>query len=91
MQQIRDGGIIKIDSAQLCGELGATALRTADAALRGESVGKALFVPVFPITAETESRYKGWVGDVPGAFTKPWQSKTPTWSPEIRRGGSKAP
>mgnify|MGYP003632550619 FL=1 len=89
--QIREGGIIRIDSAQFCGELGATALRTADALLRGRNVGRQLLVPVFPITAETEKQYKGWVGEVPASFTKPWASEQPMWSPEIRpRGDGRA-
>ena len=88
---IRSGGIIRIDSAQFCGELGATALRTADALLRKQDVGRQLLVPVFPITAETEARYKGWVGEVPASFTKPWASKTPIWSPVIQGAGKQPP
>lgn len=88
---IRSGGIIRIDSAQFCGELGATALRTADALLRKQVVGRQLLVPVFPITAETEARYQGWVGEVPSAFTKPWASETPIWSPVIQGAGKQSP
>ncbi|MGH1343508.1 MAG: sugar ABC transporter substrate-binding protein [Nannocystales bacterium] len=91
VEQIRAQGIIKIDSAQFCGELGATALRTANALLRGEEVSPKLLVPVFPITVETQSLYKGWVGEVPKEFRKPWESATPMWSPEIRRGGPQDP
>lgn len=89
--QIRAGGIIKIDSAQFCGELGATALRTANALLLGEEVSQQLLVPVFPVTAETESLYKGWVGQVPEEFRKPWASENPLWSPNVRKRGSQRP
>jgi ribose transport system substrate-binding protein len=88
---IRAGGIIRIDSAQFCGELGATALRTADALLRKQVVGRQFLVPVFPITAETEARYQGWVGGVPDSFTKPWPSENPTWSPVIQGSSKQSP
>jgi len=91
VEQIRAQGIIKIDSAQFCGELGATALRTANALLLGQDVSPKLLVPVFPVTAETQSLYNGWVGEVPQEFRKPWASATPMWSPEIRRGGAPNP
>lgn len=83
---IRGGGIIKIDSAQFCGEIGATALRTADAFLRGKEVAQSLLVPVFPITAETHHYYEGWLGQPPKPFEKPWASHTKTWSPEVVAG-----
>lgn len=84
VEMIRRGDLIKIDSAQFCGALGATALLTADKLLRGQSVSKELLVPTFPITRDTENMYNGWTGATPDAFTKPWESKSPSWSPEIR-------
>ncbi len=85
---IRRGDIIKIDSAQFCGALGATAMQTADHVLRGQSVPKTLLVPTFPITRATESMYKGWTGGIPGAFDKPWESTQPQWKPEVREATS---
>ncbi|MBL4632321.1 MAG: hypothetical protein JKY56_00525, partial [Kofleriaceae bacterium] len=81
---IRRGDIIKIDSAQFCGALGATAMQTADRLLRGQSVPKKLLVPTFPITQDTEGMYNGWTGAIPAAFDKPWKSTQPQWKPEVR-------
>ncbi len=83
VNKIRQGSIIKIDSAQFCGELGAEALRTAYKVLQGTSVDNEILVPVFPVTRETVDLYHGWTAPVPSAFTKPWFSKHPKWSGEI--------
>ncbi len=85
---IRRGDIIKIDSAQFCGALGATAMQTADLVLRGQAVPKKLLVPTFPITHATESMYKGWTGKIPAAFDKPWESTQRKWKPDVREAKS---
>jgi ribose transport system substrate-binding protein len=77
---IKKDGIIKIDSAQFCGPMGAVALRVAYDKLEGKKVGKEILIPVFPITKNTLKLYPGWLGPIPQKFKKPWSSETPTWN-----------
>lgn len=81
---IRQGGIIKIDSAQFCGDMGATALRTAYDYLQGKQVPKKILIPAFPVTHDNHELYKGWLGDPPKIFEKPWESKTSVWRYEYK-------
>ncbi len=81
---IRDGGIIKNDSAQFCGTIGVVALRTAYAYLNGETVPYHILVPAFPVNRETENVYKGWLAPIPGKFEKKWPSKDPVWEPQLK-------
>ena len=80
VKAIRTGGLIRIDSAQFCGPMGAEAIRVAYRHLQGETVPGHVLVPVFPVTAQTLDRFTSWHGPVPPPFDKPWASKTPTWS-----------
>lgn len=75
-------GMIRIDSAQFCGPLGAEAMKTAFRVLNGEKVPRHVLIPVYPVTAETVSRYRGWKGPIPNRFTKPWPSTDAEWKPE---------
>ncbi|MBL7646269.1 MAG: sugar ABC transporter substrate-binding protein [Candidatus Hydrogenedentes bacterium] len=75
-------GLIRIDSAQFCGPLGAEAMKTAYRVLNGEKVAPHILIPVFPVTAETVANYRGWMGPIPGQFTKPWPSTLAEWKPE---------
>lgn len=81
---IKNRGIIKIDSAQFCGPMGGVALRSLYDVLGGKKVGKQILIPVFPITAETISRYPGWLGPIPAKFKKPWESISPYWLNELK-------
>lgn len=81
---IRAGRLTHIDTAQFCGALGATALRTAHAVAEGKSVARRVLVPVFPVTRDTLHRYPGWLGDIPGPFDKPWPSHQPQWRGDIQ-------
>lgn len=84
VNKIKQGSIIKIDSAQFCGEIGAETIRTAYKLLRGQEVAKEILIPVFPITKETVDSYNGWTGEIPEPFKKPWYSATPYWSSDIK-------
>lgn len=79
VENIRNGRMTVIDSAQYCGPLGAEAMKAAYSILKGETPPFHALVPVFPITAETLHLYHGWSGPVANNFTKPWQSSTPIW------------
>jgi len=81
---IRKGGIIKIDSAQFCGPMGAVALRAAYDKLEGKQIGKEILIPVFPITKSTLKLYPGWLGPIPQKFKKPWNSETPIWNNSLK-------
>lgn len=82
VEQIKRDGIIRIDSAQFCGALGAETVKVAYRILSGEAVSKQYLIPVFPVTPETVTSYHGWRGEVPEEFTKPWPSAKPVWKPE---------
>lgn len=91
VHKIRKKSIIRIDSAQFCGELGAEAMRMAYRVLCGEKTPSQVFVPTFPITRETVDLYHGWTAPMPSRFKKPWNSKIPYWSPETIVHSKKAP
>lgn len=77
-------GYTQIDSAQFCSELGAESMRTAYRYLSGKQVSPEILIPVFPITKETIHMYKGWEGDIPKAFMKPWKkTMNAKWEPKI--------
>lgn len=79
VENIRAGRLTRIDSAQFCGPLGATAMQAGYAVARSQTVAPQILVPVFPITAETLDRYPGWLGPIPAPFKKPWAAKQPLW------------
>jgi ribose transport system substrate-binding protein len=79
VENIRQGRLTLIDSAQFCGPLGAEALRVAHAILRKQPVARQILVPVFPVTRETLDRYPGWLGPIPASFEKPWKANQPKW------------
>ncbi len=76
---IRRKSIARIDSAQFCGELGAESMRTAYRLLLGEEVAEQIIIPVFPVTRETVSMFKGSSAPMPQSFKKPWVSNNPEW------------
>ncbi|OQX11644.1 MAG: sugar ABC transporter substrate-binding protein [Desulfobulbaceae bacterium A2] len=84
VENIRQGRLTVIDSAQFCGPLGAEAFKTAYALLIQEKTPYHALVPVFPITRETLDHYSGWTGPIPPPFTKPWKSAAPQWSGTMR-------
>lgn len=86
VRNIQKKQLTKIDAAQFCGPLGATAMSTAYAILSGKKVATQILVPVFPITAETLERYPGWQGPIPAAFEKPWKARERMWSNKITEG-----
>lgn len=84
VKNIREGRLTVIDSAQFCGPLGAEALKAAYALLNGDKPSYHALIPVFPITRETLKQYPGWMGPIPPAFTKPWNSPVPQWNGAMR-------
>lgn len=80
IENIEKGRLTRIDCAQFCGALGAEAMKAAHQVLEGKAVPAHTLIPVFPITAETRSRYDGWMGEIPASFKKPWPSKNPMWN-----------
>ncbi len=84
IENIEAQRLTRIDTAQFCGVLGATALRTAYAVALGNQVARKILVPVFPVTRETLELYPGWLGKIPPAFDKPWASNEPRWSGTLR-------
>jgi len=84
VEMIKNNGIIKIDSAQFCGPMGAVAVRTAYEKLNGKQIGKEILIPVFPITKDTIKLYPGWLGPIPSEFKKPWRSDMPLWNNKLK-------
>ena len=83
VDNIRNRRLTRIDSAQFCGPMGATAIKTAYAIARGQTVAAHILIPVFPITTETLGRYPGWGGPIPASFEKPWATKQRLWKGEL--------
>lgn len=80
IKNIQERRLTQIDAAQFCGPIGAAAISTAYAILRGKKVPTQILVPVFPVTAETLIRYPGWQGPIPSSFIKPWKAKESIWN-----------
>ncbi len=79
VEHVRARRLIRIDSAQFCGPLGAEAMKSGYAAAQGQTLPRRVLVPVFPVTAETLARYPGWQGPVPASFRKNWPARSPLW------------
>lgn len=79
VEHVRARRLIRIDTAQFCGPLGAEAMKSGYAAAQGLPLPRRVLVPVFPITAETLTRYPGWQGPVPASFRKHWPARSPLW------------
>ena len=79
VKYIMDARLIHIDSAQFCGALGAHTVRMASLVLSGKKVPGHILLPAFPITQETQARFKGWLGTIPERFLKHWKSPNPWW------------
>lgn len=84
VENIRAGRLTRIVAAQFCGPLGATAMASAYALLRGGKVARHILVPTFPVTRETLHRYPGWAGPIPAAFDKPWPARERRWQGVVR-------
>lgn len=88
LANIRERRLARIDAAQFCGPLGEVAMSYGYRLLlddpAGEPVPRHALVPVFPVTAETLSRYPGWSGPIPAPFEKPWASDQRHWSGAIK-------
>ncbi len=84
VENIKNGKLTVIDSAQFCGPLGAEAMKAAYAVLNGEKPPYHALVPTFPVTAETVSLYPGWLGPIPDKFEKKWKSLSPQWRGELK-------
>lgn len=87
VDNIRDGNLTRIDSAQFCALMGGTALQHAYRVLQGEAVPRQVIIPAFPVTMETLELYPGWQGSLPPSFTKPWPSTSRQWQNRLREGG----
>ncbi len=81
VENIKNGSLTKIDSAQFCGIMGAEAIKIAYKKLNGEKIFKHVLIPVFPITKETIHMYNGWLSDFPKEFEKPWRAINQKWYP----------
>lgn len=84
VDNIKQGRLTVIDTAQFCGPMGAAAMATTYRVLLGRKVAAHQLIPTFPITKETLDSYPGWLGPLPARFKKPWKSDRPYWSPKIR-------
>ncbi|MBU1105541.1 MAG: sugar ABC transporter substrate-binding protein [Candidatus Riflebacteria bacterium] len=80
VNNIKEGRITVIDSAQFCGPLGEEAIQASYDILCGKKVPYHALIPVFPITRETLSQYPGWAGPIPKTITKSWESLNGEWS-----------
>ncbi len=85
IQNIREQRLTRIDTAQFCAVLGATAMRVTYDAVIDKPVARQTQVPVFPVTQETLAHYPGWQGEIPESFNKPWRAKEPVWTGELHK------
>jgi len=76
---IREDGLIKVDSAQFCAELGAVSIRKGYEYLMGKEIAKEILIPTFPVTKDSLEYYKGWLGAPPLEYKKGWFSYDPIW------------
>lgn len=76
--------LTRIDNAQFCAVLGATALHTTYRLLQQEPVAHHILIPVFPVTLETLGLYPGWHSPLPAAFNKPWPTPQPLWDNRLK-------
>ncbi len=83
VENIKNGKLTVIDSAQFCGPLGAESLKVAMKVLTKEPTKNILLVPTFPITKDTLSIYPGWLGPIPESFKKPWPANETMWSNKV--------
>ena len=81
---IRQRKLTRIDSAQFCAVMGATAVEHAYRLLRGEQVARQTLIPAFPVTEQTLNLYPGWEGALPPTFDKAWPSLYPQWRHQLR-------
>lgn len=82
---IRQRKLTRIDSAQFCAVMGATAVEHAYRLLRGEQVARQTLIPAFPVTEQTLNLYPGWEGALPPTFDKAWPSLYPQWRHQLRK------
>lgn len=84
VDNIHNGRVTVIDSAQFCGPLGEEAMQAGYDILIGRKVPYHALVPVFPVTRETLSQYPGWAGPVPAKLEKSWKSLDKEWSGSLK-------
>jgi len=84
VQNILDGRLTRIASAQFCGALGRETMNVGWRVLQGQRVPRMVLVPVFPITKETSELFLGWNQPPPQPFDKPWKSARPRWTWTLR-------
>jgi ribose transport system substrate-binding protein len=72
VENIRQGGIVGIDTAQFMGPLGAESMAWTYQKLKGEPVPRQVLLTVFPITRKNLDAYPGWDGPIPREIRKPW-------------------
>lgn len=83
VNNIREGRLTVIDSAQFCGPLGEEAMQAGYDILTGNHAPYHALVPVFPITRETLSQYPGWGGPIPESINTTWESFGEQWSGKL--------
>ncbi len=81
---LSENSLLLVDSAQLCAVIGEQTIQAAVQWLKGDHRRLLYQVPTYPVTVETRAGYKGWYGGVPATFTKPWMSRKPLWSHQIK-------
>lgn len=70
--EIRQGGLLGIDTAQFMGPLGAESIRWTYRMLRGERIPRQVLLTVYPLTRQSLDAYPGWMGPIPARIRKPW-------------------
>ncbi|WP_081112212.1 substrate-binding domain-containing protein [Bdellovibrio bacteriovorus] len=87
VENIKNGKITVIDSAQFCAELGRETARALIAHLTKGGVSEKKLIPTYPVTNKTLANYPGWMGRVPSFLQKVEVAKaapTPRVSPNQR-------
>lgn len=86
VENIKNGRLTIIDSAQYCAELGRVTARTLIRYLKKEKVPAKRLIPTFPVTAETVKNYPGWMGRPAGGAQEPEGRKMiPVKPPAVNR------
>jgi len=84
VQNINNGTLTVVDSAQFFWHLGSQAMLAGLKAMQGDpELPSTVLLPVFPITAETIDQFPGWINRIPSPFSKPWASTKANWKWEM--------
>lgn len=87
VENIKNGRLTIIDSAQFCAELGRETARTLIRYLKKEKVPAKILVPTYPVTIESLKSYPGWMGRPIGSLSQPLRPQDIPRKPQTKAEG----